>query len=298
MLEEQSNRIRPMRTEDIEQAGEIWKEAYPIAKPSVSQGFLLSRHDEMIKKDLPKAVKSSNGYVYEVDGQVVGFLTFLPMRRSYIDNIYVKALYRGQKIVGPALLRFAQNLQNFLTTDVHQENIKGINFYEKGGFVKLCNRTSPEGDKKFRMEWNKEKSKNRLTKILKPVFLGIVDFIGVVTLVVGVYGTAFNLYNYLFEHDLYMIGLFLSPVLAVVGIGIVYAGTTYLNRAKSFLENAWLLGIMIVGLGIFSFCYRLVTNVLTYEILELTLDVTLVIIGCLFVWASRKKSKVKIKTGE
>lgn len=144
------------------------------------------------------------------------------------------------------------------------------------------------------MEWNREKSQNRLTKILKPVFLGIVDFIGVVTIAVGVYGTAFNLYNYLFEHDLYMIGLCLSPVLAVAGIGIVYAGTTYLNRAKSFLENAWLLGIMIVCLGIFSFCYRLVTNVLTYEILELTMDVTLVIIGCLFVWVSRKKSKVKI----
>jgi len=287
-----------MRTEDIEQAGEIWQEAYQIANTSASLEFVRSRHNEMIKKDIPKAVKSSNGYVYEVDGQVVGFLTFLPTWRSYIDNIYVKAPYRGQKIVGPALLKFAQNLQNFLTTDVHQENIKGINFYEKGGFVKLCKRTSPEGDKKFRMEWNKEKSKNRLTKILKPIFLGIVDLIGVITLVVGVYGTAFNLHNYLFEHDLYMIGLFLSPVIAVVGIGFVYAGTKYLDRAKSFLENAWLLGIMMVGLGIFSFFYSAVTNVLTYDILELTLDITLVIIGYLFVWASRKKSKVKIKTGE
>lgn len=155
MLEEQSNPIRPMRTEDIKQAGEIWKEAYPIAKPSVSQEFLLSRHDEMIKKDLPNAVKSSNGYVYEVDGQVVGFLTFLPTRKSYIDNMYVKKHYRGRKIVGPALLKFAQNLQDFLTTDVHQENIKGINFYEKGGFDKLCKRTSHEGDKKFRMEWKR-----------------------------------------------------------------------------------------------------------------------------------------------
>jgi len=156
MLENDSNPTRPMRPEDIEQAGEIWQEAYPIANPSASLEFVRSRHDEMIKKDLPKAVKSSNGYVYDVEGQVAGFLTFLPTRQSYIDNMYVKAPYRGQKIVGPALLKFAQNLQNFLTTDVHQENIKGINFYEKHGFGKLCERTSPEGDQKFRMEWNKK----------------------------------------------------------------------------------------------------------------------------------------------
>jgi len=133
-------------------------------------------------------------------------------------------------------------------------------------------------------------------RLIKPIFLGIAVLMGVLLFVCGVYGTAVNLYKYLVEHDLYTVGLFVSPILAVVGIGFAYIGTRYLDRAKTFLENAWLLGITMLVLSLCIFIYDAVTDRLTCDLLGLTLDITLVALGCLLIFTSRRKNKVQINT--
>lgn len=147
--------IRKMRKKDIKQTLEIWREAYQFAHPSISREDLFRRYNKMIEKHLPNAVKSSSGYVYEEDGEIRGFITFMPGRGTYIDNLYVKKMYRGKKEVGPALIEKAQEVQDNLTTDVAQENNIGIKFYKNHGFEKSHDRTSPEGEQKIRMIWKK-----------------------------------------------------------------------------------------------------------------------------------------------
>jgi len=61
-----------------------------------------------------------------------------------------------QDLVAEPAALLGVKLRTSLTLDVHRENSGGIKFYEENGFVKADERTSCEGDPKFRMIWRKQ----------------------------------------------------------------------------------------------------------------------------------------------
>ena len=82
-----------------------------------------------------KNTKKAEGYVYEKDGLVKGFVTW----ENRNDYIYVFELfaYKSGEGIGPKLLNKVKELNNSkpLVLDVYVLNIRSVNWYSKNGFV-------------------------------------------------------------------------------------------------------------------------------------------------------------------
>ncbi len=99
-----------------------------------------------------------DGYVYEVDSQIMGFLTMSPKNSCgyYLYELFVDFPFQGKGIVGPALINFAKGLGTYIKTSVYQKNERAVSFYLKHGFSKLSEVPYSEPDtqqKKYRMIW-------------------------------------------------------------------------------------------------------------------------------------------------
>ena len=149
---------RQMQKKDIGAVGDLWKYVYKTEHPSVSDEELVSTYIAMVNECLPNAVAASTGYVYEIDDNIVGFITLDPNRtsgnRSYINNLYVGSEYRRREDA-TELVKQAQKLYDYLYLHVFEDAIPAISLYEKVGFTRVCEKVGGNNDKIF-MKWSRD----------------------------------------------------------------------------------------------------------------------------------------------
>ena len=133
--------IRKMQYEDTKQVQNIakttWNATYEGIIPlEVQNNFLNSAYnDESMKQRLERSIL----YVAEVDGKVVGFANYSPVRDG--GNVELAAIYLNPKFqgkgIGTALLQQAINeLEGTkeIYINVEKENKIGMTFYKAKGF--------------------------------------------------------------------------------------------------------------------------------------------------------------------
>ncbi|NET43858.1 GNAT family N-acetyltransferase [Okeania sp. SIO2B3] len=114
----------------------------------------LKATSEQLKKDLFCPIPLTYILLAEVGGNVVGFAsyhriysTFLAKPGIWLDDLYLKEEYRGQKIGKALMTRLCQIAEETgcgrIDWTVNINNSQGINFYEKMGAkiiekVRLC----------------------------------------------------------------------------------------------------------------------------------------------------------------
>jgi ribosomal protein S18 acetylase RimI-like enzyme len=133
--------IRKMHFEDTKQVQKIakttWNATYEGIIPlEVQNRFLeFNYSDESLKQRMERSIL----YVAEVDGEVVGFANYSPVRdggKVELSAIYVYPEFQG-KGIGTALLQQAMKELDGIKeiyVNVEKDNKTGMNFYEAKGF--------------------------------------------------------------------------------------------------------------------------------------------------------------------
>lgn len=133
--------IRKMHYEDIKQVQNIakttWNATYEGIIPlEVQNNFLKSAYnDERMKQRIERSFL----YVAEVEGKVVGFANYSPVRdggKVELGAIYLYPDFQG-KGIGTAMLQQAvKELEDLkeIYINVEKDNTIGMNFYQAKGF--------------------------------------------------------------------------------------------------------------------------------------------------------------------
>lgn len=132
--------IRKMKEEDIQQVQQVaktsWNYTYEgIIPPEIQENFLKSAYnDEMMIRRLERSII----FVAEVDGKIVGFANYSPVKEEgkvELVAIYLYPEYQGNGI-GTSLLEEGFNLDGVkeISINVEKENRIGTTFYKAKGF--------------------------------------------------------------------------------------------------------------------------------------------------------------------
>ena len=132
-------------------ADEIW------LKESIREFNFIS--SQFWREQLPKMKQDtidSEGYVYEEDGIIKGFIT-IKSKEHYILELFVNYVFQKNGI-GTALLNFAKEQHPFLILSVYKKNRRVIRWYKNRDFFKVSKpyKEIKTGLKKFVMEWKKQ----------------------------------------------------------------------------------------------------------------------------------------------
>jgi putative acetyltransferase len=119
--------IRPYQPSDQAALLDVWFRAAAIA-----HSFLPKEHFEQERIDIAtKYLPIAETWVYEHQGQVVGFISLL---NQSIGGFFVDPAMQGQG-VGQALMNHVVQLKNSLEVEVFEHNAIGRRFYQRYGFV-------------------------------------------------------------------------------------------------------------------------------------------------------------------
>ena len=148
--------IRQMQNNDqkeIERVCEIWlNESYRVHSFVADdyRKFWFERQNAFEKE-----IKEADGYVYEEDGVIKGFMS---MKNTYIRELYVDLQWQRSGI-GTALLDLAKCCCTSLYLHVYVRNVESINWYLRRGFV-ITNTHEPKPQNlkqiKYVMVWKKK----------------------------------------------------------------------------------------------------------------------------------------------
>ncbi len=118
--------IRFSRPDDGAKVVEIWRRAV-----DATHDFLAPEDrraiDELVSGFLPQA-----GLWLMVD-EADEPMAFMLLEQEHMQALFVDPAHRG-KGVGAALVRHGLSLHPRLTTDVNEQNLQAVGFYEKMGF--------------------------------------------------------------------------------------------------------------------------------------------------------------------
>jgi len=122
--------IRDYRASDIDQILAIWLSASIKAHDFIESAFWESKINEMREVYIP----ASDTFVYEVEGEIVGFYS---LYENKLAAIFIVPSFQG-KGLGSILLDDAKSRRESLQLTVYKENTQSIKFYEKHRFVLLA----------------------------------------------------------------------------------------------------------------------------------------------------------------
>lgn len=118
--------IRQYTEDDCEPIIDIWFAASLAATPFLSEDFLTEERENIRTIWLARA----ETWVYETEGEVVGFLSLIG---NEVGAIFVHPDTQGRGI-GKALMDHAASLHDDLFLDVFEDNAVGRRFYDRYGF--------------------------------------------------------------------------------------------------------------------------------------------------------------------
>lgn len=118
--------IRNFNDVDLKKILKIWYQGNLEAHDFIDASFW-DRNLNYVKRNLPK----SEVYVYEMDGQVVGFVG---VDNGYIEGLFVDREYRGMGI-GTRLLNYIKEDNDYFTLHVFENNYGAVTFYENRGLL-------------------------------------------------------------------------------------------------------------------------------------------------------------------
>ena len=118
--------IRAYKNTDLESILTIWYEAQTLAHPFLSKEFV--DKVKVMMKDL--FIPNSKTWVYEVDGEVIGFIA---MMNNEIGGLFVDP-NKQSKGIGTLLVNFVKPKYDNLEVEVFKNNVIGTSFYRKYGF--------------------------------------------------------------------------------------------------------------------------------------------------------------------
>jgi len=131
---------------EIERVREIWQN---------ESRRVLDFFDEIrseMQNSLNDEIKNTDGYVYEEDGLIKGFML---MENSYINELFVDSHCQG-KGIGTNLSDLAKHRSMFLYTHVYVRNFKAVNWYFGRGFVVAKTHEHEDPKRlKYKMVWSK-----------------------------------------------------------------------------------------------------------------------------------------------
>ena len=138
-------RIRPLLEEDLPSALEIWLHANLEAHAFIPGEYFREKVEEV-----GKAMQSAQVWVYERDGQIMGFLG---LQGEYIAGLFVRQSARGEGI-GGKLIRSAKERHSRLRASVYQKNSRALAFYQREGFHVLSKNVEDEtGQTELQIEY-------------------------------------------------------------------------------------------------------------------------------------------------
>lgn len=114
------------------------------------------QEEAMPKENLPRGVKEASGYVLELDGECVGFISVTTLNdRPYIDYLLVASNHR-RKGFGEILVEEVKNRREYLFLHVKQANGKAIRLYKRCEFKQVACGVGKHKDK-ICMDWSRPK---------------------------------------------------------------------------------------------------------------------------------------------
>lgn len=148
--------IRQLQHKDLSTVGDIWLRMSVVHHAFVCDGRQLAPDDFWSSK-LPQMTLdtlSLDGYVFEEDRRIKGFMTFRP-EDGYISELFVDSSFQD-KGIGTALINVAKSLQQSrIWATVYEKNKVAVKFYEKQGFWRVGDPYRERGTSqmKLKMEW-------------------------------------------------------------------------------------------------------------------------------------------------
>lgn len=121
--------IRPSRPDEGDRIIEIWRGAVDATHDFLTPEDRLAI-DELVCAFLPQAP-----LWLAVDAEDTP-LAFLLMDGRHMEALFVDPAHRGTGI-GAALVRHGLTLHPRMTTDVNEQNIQAVGFYERMGFRRI-----------------------------------------------------------------------------------------------------------------------------------------------------------------
>ncbi len=141
--------IRKYYEPDLKKVMRIWYDSNLEAHDFIPTSYW-DRHFGYVSRLIPR----TEVYVYEIDGQVVGFVG---VDEGYINGIFVEKDYRGQGI-GTRLLAYVADLYDVIELHVFENNMGAVRFYENRRFIKIEEETNEDlGEVEYKMFYRKPK---------------------------------------------------------------------------------------------------------------------------------------------
>ena len=127
----------------------IWYECNLEAHNFIKEEYW-NKNIAYVKKTIPK----SEVYLYEVSGEVVGFIA---LEASTVSGIFVKKEFQNDGI-GTKLIQFAKEERDNLYLYVFENNQNAVKFYESRGFQKIKTEVHEDlGEVEYVMHFTKKK---------------------------------------------------------------------------------------------------------------------------------------------
>lgn len=142
-----ANMIRKMRSDEIDEVGQIWLQGNLDAHSFVDKNYWLSN-----LKEVKEQFKQADIYVYD-DGGIKGFVG---LKDDYIAGIFVKKRCRNQGI-GKLLLDYLKEHHDKLLLDVYEKNQSARDFYRRNNFeLSFKDFDTDNNEKEEQLIWSKQ----------------------------------------------------------------------------------------------------------------------------------------------
>lgn len=143
--------IRKFQAFDLKKVMRIWYEGNLEAHDFIDKDYW-DRNLSYVKRVIPEV----EVYVYEINGQVVGFVG---IDEGYLSGLFVDKEFQGCG-VGTKLVDYVKERYDFFTLHVFENNYGAVNFYENRGLVKQEESVHEDlGEVEYLMYYRKKKKK-------------------------------------------------------------------------------------------------------------------------------------------
>lgn len=139
--------IRKWKTKDQDEVMELW-----LAGNTEVHSFISQEYWQQNFKEIERVIPISNTYVYEIQGEVKGFISAM---EGYLLGIFVAADIRRSGM-GMILLDCMKQRTESLTVTVYEKNVEAVRFFIRQKFKVESELTEDStGERQLMMTWER-----------------------------------------------------------------------------------------------------------------------------------------------